>query len=133
MWLVLLTGGMLLRMSGMASGQDDPVFREPDGDGVQRVTIILDSNAFTPNYLQLHAGVPVDIRLENQSWFIPHSFIIDSSLPDIQRHVNLGAGEHVTVRFLPEAPGTYRFYCDKQLLFFPSHRAKGMEGRLEVR
>ena len=25
-------------------------------------------------------------------------------------------------------PGTYSFYCDKQLLFFPNHREEGMEG-----
>jgi hypothetical protein len=30
-------------------------------------------------------------------------------------------------------PGIYLFYCDKKLLFLPSHREKGMEGRLEGR
>jgi hypothetical protein len=28
--------------------------------------------------------------------------------------------------------GEYPFYCSKKLLFFKSHREKGMEGMLEV-
>ncbi len=37
-----------------------------------------------------------------------------------------------TVRFTPREPGAYPFYCDKKLLFFPSHRERGMEGVIEV-
>lgn len=37
-----------------------------------------------------------------------------------------------TVRFTPNAAGEYPYYCEKRLLFFKSHRDKGMEGVLEV-
>jgi plastocyanin len=46
---------------------------------------------------------------------------------------DVGDGKSATVRFTPTHPGTFVFYCDKKLLFFKSHREKGMEGRLEVR
>ncbi len=132
-WLVLLTCGMPVMVPGMASGQDTPVFLEPDRDGVQRATIILDSYAFTPNRLSIQSGAPVALRLENRSLLTPHNFIIDSSVPDIQHNVNVSAGTSVLLRFLPATPGEYVFYCDKQLLFFPSHREEGMEGYLDVR
>ena len=44
----------------------------------------------------------------------------------IERDVS--AGKTVTVQFTPQKPGRYSFYCDKKLLFLPSHREKGMEG-----
>lgn len=131
--VILLTWGMMVLVPGVAFGQDTPLLLEPDRDGVQRATLILDSYAFTPNRLSVQSGVPVELRLENRSLLTPHNFIIDSPLPDIRHNVNVSAGEIVTLQFLPETPGAYVFYCDKQLLFFPSHREEGMEGYLEVR
>jgi plastocyanin len=46
---------------------------------------------------------------------------------------DVSAGETKTVRFIPVKEGQFTFYCDKRLLFFKSHREKGMEGRLDVR
>ncbi len=131
-WLVTLAFGMVMSVPGMLFGQGEPVVPEPDGDGVRRVAIVLDSYAFTPGYFRVPVGVPVELRLENRSFLIPHNFIIDSPVTAMRRKVNVSAGDSVTLRFLPEAPGLFTFYCDKQLLFFPSHREKGMEGRLEV-
>ncbi len=133
-WQLALTAcGMLMMASVIAFGQDKPVVLEPDSDGVQRTTIMLDSYAFTPNHVSVQSGAPVELLLENRSVFTPHNFIIDSAVPDLQQNVNVGAGERVMLRFLPEVPGTYLLYCDEQLLFFPSHREEGMEGHLEVR
>ena len=42
------------------------------------------------------------------------------------------AGESATMVLRPTRAGTYAFYCDKKLLFFPSHREKEMEGQIEV-
>ena len=39
----------------------------------------------------------------------------------------------VSVRFTPVRPGRLTFFCDKKLLFFKSHREKGMTGTIEVR
>jgi len=46
---------------------------------------------------------------------------------------DIGAGDTVKVRFTPTKAGVFAFYCDKKLLFFKSHREKGMEGVLKVR
>jgi hypothetical protein len=48
-------------------------------------------------------------------------------------HEEIPAGETVTVRFTPMVTGSFSIYCDKKLLFFKSHREKGMEAVLEVR
>ena len=45
---------------------------------------------------------------------------------------DIGAGATVKVRFTPTKAGVFAFYCDKKLLFFKSHREKGMEGVLKV-
>jgi hypothetical protein len=36
------------------------------------------------------------------------------------------------IRFLPAVPGIFEFYCSKRLLFFESHKDKGMRGVIEV-
>jgi hypothetical protein len=43
------------------------------------------------------------------------------------------AGKTEIIRFTPTQRGLFTFYCDKKLLFFKSHRDKGMEGLLDVR
>lgn len=42
------------------------------------------------------------------------------------------SGDAINIRFTPTAAGKYSFYCRNKLLFFNSHREKGMEGVLEV-
>jgi len=37
------------------------------------------------------------------------------------------------MRFTPRKTGEFTFYCTKKLLFFESHKDKGMVGTLEVR
>lgn len=132
-WLVGL-GLVLGLLSGVVLGNDgnDAVVLEPDADGVQRATLVLESYAFTPGSLRILAGLPVELHLENQSFLTPHNFIIDAPSVDRPVNVNVSAGERAVVRLLLNTPGTYTFYCDKQLLFFPSHREEGMEGRIEV-
>ena len=135
-WMVvLLCWVVLFFSSGVALGEDseEVLVLEPDADGIQRAFIVLDSYEYTPPHISVEAGVPVQFELENQSFLTPHNFIIDHPEAGIQQDVNVDAGDRVTIRFLVETPGTYTFYCDKQLLFFPSHREEGMEGRLEVR
>lgn len=135
-WMVvLLCWVVLFFSSGVALGEDseEVLVLEPDADGIQRAFIVLDSYEYTPPHISVEAGVPVQFELENQSFLTPHNFIIDHPEAGIQQDVNVDAGDRVTIRFVAQTPGTYTFYCDKQLLFFPSHREEGMEGRLEVR
>ena len=135
-WLVgFLCWVLLIFSSGISLGETDPevLVLRPDADGIQRAFIVLDSYAYTPSHVSVEAGAPVEFQLENQSFLTPHNFIIDHPDADLQQDVNVDAGDNVTIRFVAQVPGTYTFYCDKQLLFFPSHREEGMEGRLEVR
>ena len=116
-----------------------PVFSEeqlvlqPDKDGVQRATINMESYVYSPNELVVESGKPVELTLQNNSFLVPHNFLLDS--PDGKRLVDedISSGEIETVQFTLTTPGTYPFYCDKQLLFFPNHREEGMEGTIVVR
>ena len=132
---VLMCAGGLVLSSGIALGQDEQevLVLQPDADGIQRAFIVLDSYAYTPPHISVEAGAPIEFHLENQSFLTPHNFIIDHPEAGLQQDVNVDAGDTITIQFLAETPGTYTIYCDKQLLFFPSHREEGMEGRLEVR
>ena len=119
-------------ISGLADAAS-PVTLQPGEDGVQRVTIIMESYSFFPSDIIVQADYPVSISLENHSFLIPHNFVIDNPAMGFHHEIDISAGDTVNFQLLLTTPGTYTFYCDKQLLFFPSHRKEGMEGTLEVR
>ncbi len=110
-----------------------PVLLEVGPNGVQRAEVILDSYSYTPNHLIVQAGKPVELTLVSVTFLTPHNFILDAPEAGFKLDLDVGAGKRLTVRFTPAQPGTFPFYCDKKLLFFPSHREEGMEGLLEVR
>ncbi|WP_447971172.1 cupredoxin domain-containing protein [Nitrospira sp. M1] len=101
--------------------------------GTQFMTITMESYTFTPHMLVGDVGQPIEILLKNESFLVPHNFLLDS--PDGVRLIeaNIDSGEQATIRFTPTQSGIHTFYCDKQLLFFPDHREEGMEGMLTVR
>lgn len=102
-------------------------------DGIQRATVILDSYSYTPNHLIVQSGKTVELLLTSITTLTPHNFVLKNEAAGVSIERDVGAGRTVTVQFTPTKPGTYTFYCDKKLLFLPSHREKGMEGTLEVR
>jgi len=102
-------------------------------DGIQRATVILDSYSYTPSHLIVQSGKTVELLLTSITTLTPHNFILKTEGDGVSIERDVGAGRTVTVQFTPTKPGTYTFYCDKKLLFLPSHREKGMEGTLEVR
>ena len=112
-----------------------PPLRVPvdQADGMQRATIILDSYSYTPQHLIVQAGKPVELLLTSITTITPHNFVLWDEAAGLFIERDVSAGKTVTVQFTPTKPGTYSFYCDKKLLFLPSHREKGMEGTLEVR
>ncbi len=112
-----------------------PPLRVPvdQADGIQRATVILDSYSYTPNHLIVQVGKPVELLLTSITTITPHNFVLKHEAAGLSIERDVGSGRTVTVQFTPTKPGTYAFYCDKKLLFFPSHREKGMEGTLEVR
>ena len=110
-----------------------PVVVQLDADGVQRAVVALDSHFYSPDHLVVYVGKLVELTLMSVTIITPHSFVLTSPEAGLDVNQNVGAGETVTVQFTPRQPGIFTFYCDKKLLFFRSHREKGMEGRLEVR
>jgi len=123
----------LLLLQPAAGMAEDAKILEPDADGVQRAAVTMDSYSYTPNHFVVRAGKPVEMALTSVTLLTPHNFILKEPSAGLAVEEDVGAGKTKTVRFTPSKPGTYTFYCDKKLLFFASHREKGMEGRLEVR
>ena len=105
---------------------------EPGTDGVQRATIVMTSYSYTPDHLVFHVGSPVELILENQSLLVPHNFVLNDADADLHVEVDVAGGGRAVLRFTPARSGTGTFYCDKQLLFFKSHRQRGMEGRIDI-
>ncbi len=104
-----------------------------DSDGVQRLTMVLDSYSYEPNHVVVQAGRPVEFVLNSVTTITPHNFVLKDGASGLSIDRDVGAGKQVVLQFTPMQRGTFPFYCDKKLLFFASHREKGMEGKLEVR
>ena len=104
---------------------------DPRTDGVQRATIVMTSYSYTPDHLVFHVGSPVELTLENQSLLVPHNFVLKDDDADLHLEVDVAGGGRAVLRFTPTRSGG-TFYCDKQLLFFKSHRQRGMEGRIDI-
>ena len=102
-------------------------------DGVQRVTIVLDSYSYSPDHIIVQAGKPVELILTSITTITPHNFVLKDGASELSVERDVSAGKTLTVQFTPMQRGMFAFYCDKKLLFFASHREKRMEGKLEVR
>ncbi|MBI5854997.1 MAG: cupredoxin domain-containing protein [Nitrospirae bacterium] len=131
--LALLSAVLLSGLAQAADVPAPPFAVQVDEDGVQRAGIQLDSYAYVPSHLIVQAGKPVELTLTSVTFITPHNFILLEPSAGLTIEQDIGSGKTVIVKFTPTKPGLYPFYCDKKLLFLPSHREKGMEGRLEVR
>ena len=131
-WL-LTSVGVTIVHAAEPSESGPPVVISVAADGVQRATVTLDSYSYTPNHLIVEAGKPVELTLTSVTTIIPHNFIIKDPAGSLSVEQDVSAGKTVTITFTPTQPGTFPIYCDKRLWPLPSHRDKGMEGKLEVR
>lgn len=102
-----------------------------DGDGVQRVSVLAGGYFFRPGHIVVKANHPVELVVSKEQGFVPHTFALHIPAEKIDLDQDLGTEPRV-IRFTIHQPGRYDFYCSKKLLFFESHREKGMEGVLEV-
>ena len=123
---LLAAGIVLARADG-----DTPVRVPVDADGLQRVAIVGGSYFFRPNHVIVRARVPVELTVSAEPGVVPHSFELDAPQAGIAVHTELGTTPR-TFRFTPAQPGRFAYYCTHRLLFFSSHRERGMEGVLEV-
>lgn len=135
---VLVGLGLSLALTGVAFGGEPASMGPPltvptDADGVQRTTVILDSYSYQPSHLIVEKGKPVELTLKSVTTFTPHNFIIKDPGGSLSVEQDVSAGKIVVLKFTPMQPGIFPIYCDKRLWPLPSHRDKGMEGKLEVR
>lgn len=133
-WL-LTSVGVTIVHAAEPSQSSPPMVIPVAADGVQRATVTLDSYSYSPNHLIVEAGKPVELTLTSVTTFTPHNFIIKDSAGSLSVEQDVSAGKTVTITFTftPPQPGLFPIYCDKRLWPLPSHRDKGMEGKLEVR
>lgn len=123
--LCLVTGSITARAA------EEPYRVPVASDGVQRVSIVGGSYFFKPDHIVVKAGIPVELSVRVEAGVIPHSFVL--KLPSDQIAIDSRLGQEArTFRFTPTEAGRYPFQCPNKLLFFKSHREKGMAGVLEV-
>lgn len=114
-----------------AEGQKETYVAKVDPDGVQRVRILADSYFFKPNHIVVKVNVPVELVVTKEAGITPHNIVIKAPGAGIAVEEDLDT-EPKKITFTARAVGKFPFYCSNQLLFFASHRERGMEGVLEV-
>jgi plastocyanin len=129
--LSVVTILLLVFLANNARTEEKKVVASIGTDGVQRVEVVGGSYFFDPNYVIVKVNVPVEMKIRKESGMVPHNFILKAPEAGMDVTVDLGK-EPQTIRFTPTKVGEYPFYCDKKLLFFESHREKGMKGILKV-
>lgn len=102
-----------------------------DADGVQRVEMIGGDYFYDPNYIVVKVNTPVELTIKKMGGFLPHNLIAKSPEAGIDFKLALKKAVR-TVKFTPIKTGKYPIYCDKKLLWFKTHRERGMEGLIEV-
>jgi hypothetical protein len=102
-----------------------------EDNGIQRVEIIGGNYFFDPNYIIVKKDVPVELIVKKKGGIVPHNIAIKETRANIVFKEDIGLDQKI-IRFTPNKVGRFFFYCDKKLLFFKSHREKGMEGIIEV-
>ncbi len=137
-WAICMVGWLIQIHASMGQAAEvlplgPPTVVPVSLDGVQRATVILDSYSYAPNHLVVETGKPVELTLTSVTMITPHNFIIKDPGGSLAVEQDVGAGKTVTIKFTPTQPGIFPIYCDKRLWPMPSHREKGMEGKLEVR
>jgi plastocyanin len=122
---------LLVFLANNARTEEKKAVASIGADGVQRVEVVGGSYFFNPNYIIVKVNVPVEMKIRKESGMVPHNFVLKAPEAGMDVTVELGKDPQ-TIRFTPTKVGEYPFYCDKKLLFFESHREKGMKGILKV-
>ena len=129
--------GMLILMffagSANAAADKKEFIAKTDTDGVQRVEVLAGSYFFDPNYIVVKVNVPVEMKITMESGMIPHDIELKAPDAGMDLKMDLSSSTPQVMRFTPRKTGEFTFYCTKKLLFFESHKDKGMVGTLEVR
>jgi plastocyanin len=127
-WVVL----SLILWSGTSSAIAQKGLLQNGVADSQEMVIDMESYIFTPSEVRVNRGQMSTLILRNQSFLVPHNFLLDDPHGIRILEADISSGESQTHVLTLTETGIYPFYCDKQLFFFPSHREEGMEGRLIV-
>lgn len=100
-------------------------------DGVQRAEMVGGDYYYDPNYIIVKVNKPVELKVKKAAGYIPHNLIAKAPEAGIDFSIDL-KGDPQTVRFTPTKTGKYPIYCNKSILWFKTHRERGMEGMIEV-
>ena len=128
---VFVMAALLLALCSTLSAEETKTVVKIDQDGVQRVNIIGGSYFFKPNHIVVKVNIPVEVKVSKEGGIIPHDIVAKSPEAGIEFQENLSTTPKI-IKFTPTRVGSYPFYCSKKILFFESHREKGMEGVIEV-
>ena len=113
-------------------GVEKRVVAVMDPDGVQRVEITGGEYYYDPNLIVVKVNVPVELTMKKAKGYVPHDIMVTAPEAGIDFKVDMKTDNPPVVKFTPTKVGRYPMYCDKQLLWFKSHRERGMEGVIEV-
>ncbi|OGW38809.1 MAG: quinol oxidase [Nitrospirae bacterium GWD2_57_9] len=100
-------------------------------DGIQHVEITGGEYYFDPNYIVVKVNVPVELSAKKAPGYVPHDIIVKAPEAGIDFEVALKKEPQV-IKFTPTRVGKYEMLCGKKLLFFKSHKDRGMDGVIEV-
>ncbi len=121
---------ILLGIASLATAQE--YFPQSGVSNTPEIVIDMESYVFSPSEITVTLGKPMALILNNESFLVPHNFLLDDPHGVRVLEADISSGERQSHILTLTEPGIYLFYCDKQLLFFPTHREEGMEGRLIV-
>lgn len=127
--------GLVLPMilgGAMSSATAQEPLPQSDESNSGSIVINMESYVYSPSEITVAVGKPFTLTLNNESFLVPHNFLLDDPNGVRILDADISSGESQTHTLTLTELGIYPFYCDKQLLFFPTHREEGMEGRLIV-
>jgi plastocyanin len=97
------------------------------GSDVQVARLRLESYYFEPSRLMVQVDVPVRLVLENGTLLTGHDFSIFAPGARLEIDAYVPARQQVTVQFIPEVVGEFRYYCN-----IDDHAERGEVGTLVV-
>ncbi len=102
-----------------------------DKDGYQRVEMTAGEYYFDPAVVVVKMNVPVELAIKKAGGITPHNLTMKAPEAGLDFSIDLSS-EPKKVSFMATKTGSYPFECSKKLLFFKSHKDRGMHGVLEV-
>jgi plastocyanin len=104
----------------------------PATPATRSIPVKMGDYRFKPDTIRVQTGETVQLELTNTDSLTPHNFTLKAEAAGLNVDTEVRAGKTEVVDITPRAPGSYKFYCNKKLIFMKSHRDRGMEGTLVV-